>query len=265
MATNPRSLEQKLDEKARAATSPARKEPTVYDLLQQMKPQLARALPRHISPDRMLRVTLTALRTTPGLAQCEAKSLLAAVMTCAQLGLEPQTPLGQAYLVPYGGKVQLIIGYRGLIELARRSGELQYIVAREVCEGDEFSFEYGLEEKLVHRPALKGRGKAYAYYGVARFKDGSYVTQVMSIEEIERHRQRSKTPNAGPWVTDYDEMAKKTVIRSMAKYLPLSIELTEALRSEESLPDLEADDGLTVDSPSASSDGEATSDAPPPA
>jgi len=264
MATNSQALQQKLDQQSRAAGSaPARKEMTVYDLLQQMRPQIARALPRHVSPDRMLRVALTAVRTTPGLAQCEARSLLAAIMTCAQLGLEPNTPLGHAYLIPFGGKVQLILGYRGLVELARRSGQLEYIVAREVCEGDEFHFEYGLQEKLIHKPSLKGRGKPYAYYGVAKFKDGGYVTQVMSIEEIERHRRRSKTPDAGPWVTDYDEMAKKTVIRAMARYLPLSAEFFDALGSEESPPDVEAEDGLTVDAATPES-GESR-DAPPPA
>lgn len=240
MSTNTQDLRNKLVAKAEAgakSNSPAK---TIYDLIESQKAQIARALPRHMTADRLARITLTTIRTNPLLMQCSPQSLLGAVMVCAQLGLEPG-PLGHAYLVPYRNsktgsyEAQLIIGYRGFIDLARRSGNIVSIVAREVCEGDVFEFEYGLEERLVHKPALSGRGKAYAYYAVAKYKDGGHTILVMSREDVEKHRMRSRAKDSGPWQTDYDEMAKKTVIRALSKYLPMSIEFARAVAQDESV------------------------------
>jgi recombination protein RecT len=219
--------------------------PTIAQLLERLKPQIARALPRHMSAERITRIALTTLRTNEKLQQCDPASFLGAVMLSAQLGLEPG-PLGHAYLVPYGREVQFIIGYKGILDLARRSGEIQSIEAREVCENDQFEFSYGLEPVLTHTPAREDRGKPTWYYGVAKFKDGGYYFDVMSIEEVEAHRNRSKAKNAGPWVTDYSAMARKTVIRRMAPFLPLSVEAASAVATDEATATFDVS-GDTID------------------
>ncbi len=203
---------------------------SIAEYIKKMGPEIQRALPKHLSADRLARVALTSIRTNPQLLNCNIQSLLAAVMQCAQLGLEPGM-LGHAYLVPFWDNkantrnVQFIIGYRGMIDLARRSGNIQSITAHTVHSRDEFQFEYGLNENLVHKPALEDRGAPYCWYAVAKFKDGGHQILVMTQEDIERVRARSKAKDSGPWKTDYEEMAKKTVIRAMFKYLPVSIEV----------------------------------------
>lgn len=209
-------------------------QPTVSQLLEQLKPQIARALPKTVTPDRFARIVMTTLRTSPQLMQCDPQSLMAAVMLSAQLGLEPG-PLGHAYFVPYKREVTFIVGYKGIIDLARRSGEITSIEAREVCDGDFFEFEYGLEPKLRHKPADGDRGRPTHYYGVAHFKDGGYYFDVLPISEIEKRRERSAAKKSGPWVTDYTAMARKTVIRHMAPYLPLSAEAARAVEADEGL------------------------------
>lgn len=200
--------------------------------------QLAMSLPMGMKPERYLKIILTEIRKTPDLLKCQPASFKEAVMTAAQLGLEPG-PLGHAYLLPFWNKkkgvheVNLILGYKGLIDLARRSGHIVNIVAREVCENDEFEFEYGLHEKLVHKPKLSDRGEPIAYYGVAHYKDGGHLILVMSIDDIERYRQRSRARDSGPWQSDPTEMRQKTVIRRMAKFLPLTIEAAEAVATDE--------------------------------
>jgi len=201
---------------------------TIFDLIKQMTPAIQKALPSHLAPDRLARIVTTEIRRNPKLLNCKKESLLGALMLSAQLGLEPG-PLGHCYYVPYKDECQFIIGYKGMIDLARRSGQISSIYAEVVCENDEFDYELGLNPNLFHRPNLKDRGAPIAYYGVAKFKDGGYFINVMSKEEIEKRRKRSATASSSfsPWNTDYDEMAKKTVIRSMFKYLPVSPEIME--------------------------------------
>lgn len=208
------------------------KAPTIAQLLEKLKPQIARALPKHMSAERITRIALTTLRTNPGLQRCNPESFLGAVMLSAQLGLEPG-PLGQAYLVPYGSEVTFIIGYKGIIELARRSGQIKSIEARTVYENDAFEYAFGLEPQLRHVPAAGERGNPVCWYGIAHFKDGGYYFEVLSQADVERYRARSKAKDSGPWKTDYDAMAKKTVIRRMAPYLPLSIEAASAVAADE--------------------------------
>lgn len=239
---------QKLQTRAASGSSNGR---TIYDLIEKQKTAIARALPKHLSADRLTRIVLTEVKRNPKLAEGDPTSLLGALMQAAQLGLEPG-PLGHAYLVPYwNGKtkttdVQLQIGYRGYIDLARRSGQIVSIVAREVCEGDQFEFEYGTDERIVHKPALKGRGEAYAYYGVALLSDGGRVVHVMSREDVEKFRNRSQAKSSGPWVTDYDAMAKKTVIRRMVPWLPLSTEMAVAVEADDHTVTLDADSIVIV-------------------
>ena len=196
----------------------------VKGLLDKMGPQLARALPRHLSPDRMTRIALTELRKVPKLLTCSPESFCGAIMACSQLGLEPGSALGQIYLIPYGKEVQVILGYKGMIELARRSGQIVSLSAHEVHENDLFEFEYGLTEKLRHVPSLKDRGQLVAVYAVAHFVGGGHQIEVMSKQDVDKVRARSKSGNSGPWVSDPTEMSKKTVVRRLFKYLPISIE-----------------------------------------
>jgi recombination protein RecT len=219
-------------------------QPTVFDLIRRQRDAIEMALPKHLDTDRFTRIALTCIRTTPKLAECDAMSLIGALMVSAQLGLEPGGPLGQAYLVPrWNNKTktndaQFQLGYKGIIELARRSGQLVSIEAHEVCENDEFSYSYGLDDHLTHKPLLRGdRGRPYAYYAIAKFKDGGHAFVVLSLEDIERRKSRSSSQKNGEfygaWVTDYDAMARKTCIRALAPYLPLSPELERAIRADE--------------------------------
>lgn len=207
---------------------------TIRTLLDKSKQQIALALPRHLSADRMLRITMTSVQRTPELLACDPMSLIGAVIQSAQLGLEPDGVLGMAYLIPFKDKVQLIPGYKGLIDLARRSGQLSTIFARVVYERDQFDYAYGLTERLEHIPTNDpDPGEVTYVYAVARMKDGSQQFEVMNRREIEAIKARSKSGNNGPWVTDFPEMAKKTVLRRLCKMLPASVELARAVALDE--------------------------------
>lgn len=219
------------------ATTTPTKGKTINDLFEQMKPAIAQAIPKHLTPDRLLRIATTSIRTNPKLKVCSPESLLGAVMQCAQLGLEPSI-LGHAYLIPYKNKgvdeCQFQIGYKGLIELARRTGQISSIMAQAVHQNDEFEYEYGINEKLRHVPADGDRGAVVKYYSYAKFKDGGYSFMVMSRQDIVIHRDKfSKAKNFGPWVDHFDEMAKKTVLKSLMKYMPISVEFQRAVDQDE--------------------------------
>lgn len=229
-------------------------------LLEKSKGQMAMALPKHLSVDRLLRVAMTSIQKNPKLLDCTQQSLLACVMTCAQLGLEPDQFLGQAYLVPFRDNKKnitictLIPGYRGYIALARRSGEVKSVSSQVVHEKDSFVLQYGIDERLEHIPAEGDRGEAKGAYVIFKYKDGGYSFDYMAKNDIEKIRARSKSAKEGPWVTDWDEMAKKTVIKRHAKVTPLSVELQTAIALEdranlgESQADLLGlDDGSVID------------------
>lgn len=199
-------------------------EQTVRDYIKRMGPEIAKALPKHMDADRMARIALTTIRTTPKLLNCNINSLMSAIMQSAQLGLEPGL-LGHCYLIPYGNECQFIIGYKGMIDLARRSGNIQSIYTQCVYDNDEFSYKYGLHPDLEHVPADGERGNFKGAYAVAHFKDGGYQFEYMPKSEIDKRRKRSKASGNGPWVTDFEEMAMKTVLRHMWKYLPISVEI----------------------------------------
>ncbi len=208
---------------------------TVRDLLDRSRDRLAEVIPKHLTPDRLIRVVLAAAGRTPALLECSPSSLLASVMQAAQVGLEPGSALGEAYLVPFKGECSLIIGYRGLISLARRSGQILSIEAHVVRERDHFTCRYGLDPALSHEPAMTGSpGDVVAVYAIAILRDGGRQIEVMTRAEVDAIRGRSKMSGSGPWVNDYAEMARKTVVRRICKYLPLSIELAEAISIDES-------------------------------
>lgn len=245
--TDTSSVRNKLAKKAATVAKPAPGDvpSTIADVINSQRGEIARALPKHMDPDRLLRIALTTMRQTPALMECTQESFLGALMLCAQTGLEPG-PFGHVYLIPRniknkrtGGwdkECQFILGYKGILELARRSGQITSIEAREVCEHDEFSYSYGLDEELVHRPYMDGpRGDITMVWGLAKFKDGGHYYLVMSRAEIDAAMQRSDSGKKGfgPWVTDYAAMARKTVIRRMAPYLPLSAEQMNVLAFDE--------------------------------
>lgn len=214
------------------------KQDSMQSLLKKMEPQMAMCLPKHLSPSRLARIALTCLRQTPKLQQCDPTTFIASIMQAAQLGLEPGV-LGQCYLIPfYNSKTksmecQFMPGYRGFIDLARRSGKIISLVARAVYENDVFNFEFGLHEKLEHKPAMNNKGNLIAFYAVAILKDGGHQFEVMSLDEINQVRNSSKSKDSGPWVTHYEEMAKKTVVRRLFKWLPASPEMQKSAMLDE--------------------------------
>lgn len=200
--------------------------------------QIKAALPRHMTPERMARIATTEMRKIPKLAECNPMSFLGAVIQCSQLGLEPGGSLGHVYLIPFGKEVQVIVGYRGMIDLARRSGQIISIDARAVYEGDQFECCLGLDARLDHTPDWNNPNRADPaklrfVYSVAKLKDGGIQFDVMSKVEVDAIRKRSKSSGSGPWVTDYAAMALKTVVRRLFKYLPVSIELQHAVGIDE--------------------------------
>lgn len=207
---------------------------TIRSLLEKSKPQISMALPRHLNADRMMRVAMTSIQRTPALLACNQATLIGAVIQAAQLGLEPDGVLGHAYLVPYKDTCQLIIGYKGYIDLARRSGQISTIYARVVYSKDQFEYSFGLVEKLEHVPSRDQEpGEVVAAYAVIKMKDGGVQFDVMSRREIDAIRSRSSSANNGPWVTDYAEMAKKSVLRRVCKMAPLSVEVARAVALDE--------------------------------
>ena len=214
------------------------KEQIAY-LLKQKAGEIAKMLPKHLNPERLLKVAQVAATTTPALLECYIPTLIGSIAQCAQMGLEPNTILGHAYLVPFWNAkkkrkdVQVILGYKGLIDLARRSGQIVSIAAHEVCEADRFELVYGLDEKLNHTPAMGERGEVIGFYAVAKLKDGGYCFEFMSRHQVETIRDGSQgfqqakkygKEAAHPWSANFVEMGRKTVIRRLAKFLPLSVE-----------------------------------------
>lgn len=215
---------------------------SIRGLIMQMQDQIAKALPSVLTPERFTRITLTAVSNTPQLQACTQNSFLGAMMQAAQLGLEPNTPLGQAYLIPYKNHGQLEcqfqIGYKGLIDLAYRSGEIVSIAAHEVYENDEFEYELGLEPVLKHKPALKDRGNVILYYAVFKTKAGGSGFEVASKEDMQKHAKKySKAAGSSfsPWTTNFDSMAKKTVLKQCLKYAPIKTEFVRAMAADETI------------------------------
>lgn len=242
-----------------------------------MQSQIKAALPRHMTPERLARIVTTEIRKVPKLAECTPVSFFGAVIQCAQLGLEPGNALGHAYILPYDRSVkqgnewvkipeaQLIIGYRGMIDLARRSGQIQSLSATAVYKGDTFECEMGLNETLRHVPGFdtpdrENPDNLTFVYAVAKLKDGGVQFAVMSRAQINAIRGRSQGYNTAakkvaegkkgdnPWLSDYEQMALKTVVRRMFKFLPVSIEIQTAVgldeRAEMGLPQ---DNGAIID------------------
>lgn len=234
-------------QKAQAGKVAAGKPVTIQDYIKRMEGEIKKALPSTINPERFTRIILSAVSTNPKLSQCTPASFLGAMMTAAQLGLEVNTPLGQAYLIPYRNRGQLEcqfqMGYKGMIALAYNSDKVSTISAETVYKNDTFEYELGLEQKLRHVPAKGDRGDPVCFYGLFRTKSGGYGFKVMSAEEVRAHAKRySKAYNSGPWQANFEEMAKKTVLRQALKYAPMSTELARAISADGTIKTTLSDD-----------------------
>ena len=236
-------MEKNLIQKQGVQMSAAKAEKkTMQAYIKAMEPAIKKALPSVITPERFTRMVLSALSSTPKLAECSPQSFLAAMMTAAQLGVEPNTALGQAYLLPYRNhgqmECQFQLGYKGLIDLAYRSGEVSVIQAHTVYENDVFEYELGMDPKLRHVPAKADRGEAVAYYAMFKTKDGGYGFEVMSVDDVQRHAQRyskSYVNGSSPWRSNFDEMAKKTVLKRALKYAPLKSDFVRGVAQDETI------------------------------
>jgi len=234
---------------------------TLKSMLERMKPALAAVLPKHVTADRMLKVVLSATARQPKLLECSTTSIVRSVMQAGELGLEVGGLLGEAYLVPYNNKVedengrtrwekqaQCIPGYKGLIKLARQSGQIASINAVVVYAEDKFRV-LPAEDRIEHEPDLQGERddeNIVAVYAIARFREGGQQIDYMTFAEVEKIRKRSKSAESGPWVTDFAEMARKTVVRRLCKYLPLSAELAQAIELDNEHDARERGDILTT-------------------
>ena len=229
--------------KTQGTKAVAKKQPqTIKDYINAMSGEIAKALPQVMTPERFTRIALSAVSNTPKLGNCTPQSFLGAMMNAAQLGLEPNTPLGQAYLIPFENRkkgiteCQFQIGYKGLIDLAYRSGEVKMIDAQTVYENDKFEYELGMDPVLKHKPARTNRGNPIYFYATFKLTNGGQGFQVMSIEDVQEHAKKySKTYNNGPWQTNFEEMAKKTVLKKLLKYAPLKTEFVKQVTSDETI------------------------------
>ena len=228
---------------------------TMQSYIKSMEGEIKKALPSVITPERFTRMVLSAISVNPKLASCTPSSFLGAMMSAAQLGLEPNTPLGQAYLIPYKNRgqdeVQFQIGYKGLIDLAYRSGEVELVQAHIVYENDDFECEFGLEPKLVHKPADSDRGEPVKVYAMFKTKSGGYGFEVMSMDDVRKHAEKySQAYKSGfsPWKSNFEEMAKKTVLKKTLKYAPLKSDFVKAVVQDESIKTEIAEDMYEVNS-----------------
>lgn len=212
------------------------KQSEIGEFLGGMKSQIANVLPKHLTPDRVIQMAATIIHRNPAIAKCSTVSLIGAVMQASILGFPPVDSLGYCYFVPYGKDVQFQIGYKGFIELSRRSGQIKMVYAEVVRQGDEFTCELGLEPKLTHKPKFDSSKPMTHTYAVAHFTDGGYNFVVLSKSDVERLRMRNASQRgaaAGAWATDYDAMAKAKALKQLSKYLPLNIDIQSAIATDE--------------------------------
>jgi len=215
---------------------------TVRDLLEKSKKQIQMALPRHMNADRMSRIAMTSVMRNPKLLECTPQSLIGAIIQSAQLGLEPDDLRGMAYLIPFRNnrkgttvvEVHLLPGYKGLMDLARRSAKVSAIEADVVHAEDKFSYRKGTEQFLHHVKSEKAdSGGIKCVYALARYNNGQCQFTVLTPRDVEKIRKSSRAGDEGPWVTHFDEMAKKTALRQLCKLLPSSSELQTAVALDE--------------------------------
>jgi recombination protein RecT len=256
----------------RTQTAPAQQAITLKQRIGNMEQAFALAMPRGAEATQLVRDALTCLSRNPKLEQCEASTVLGALMTCAQLGLRPGV-LGHAWLLPFWDKhsrqfkAQLVIGYQGYAELAHRTGMVDSLIARPVHANDTFSIDYGLADSLVHKPQLFGdRGPVIAYYAIIKYTTGGHAFHAMSRSDVEKHRDRfamarnKQREVIGPWVDHFDAMALKTVYLQLQKWAPKSTEMARALSADGAVRDDLDLDALDVMPPAYDLEGEVVAD-----
>lgn len=235
-----KKAENEIVRKTNREVTGSKKKSTIFDLIKAGKEQFSMALPKHMDADRFVRIALTCVKQNPKLAECTQESLLGALMTSSQLGLEAGV-LGQAYLIPYKIKgtmeCQFQLSYKGMVELLRRSGQLSNIRAHTVYENDHFEYELGLDLKLVHKPVLINRGKEIGFYVVAELSDGNKSFHFMSKEDILEHEKKNRKGDymSSIWKNHFNSMAHKTVAKQLLKWLPVSIEYLENVEKDETV------------------------------
>ena len=223
------------------------------NLLEQRKGAIAAVLPTHMTPERLIKISLVAASRNPALLACSPESIFSSLMDASQLGLEPFTGLNLSYIIPYRNgrtgvsEAKFIPSYRGMLELARRSGQIKSIDSDIIYEHDKWEIEKGLSSKLVHIPnfTIKDRGKPLLVYSIAKFKDDGYQFTIMTIDQVEKIRSKSKSANSGPWVDFWEEMAKKSCLKSLLKLCPMGIELAKAVAKDNAVES--GDDHVDID------------------
>jgi recombination protein RecT len=205
----------------------------VRGALEKMAPQFKAALPAHVSVEKFVRVTLTAVQMNPDLLNADRRTLFASAMRASQMGLMPDGREGA--IVTFKNQAQFMPMVAGVMKLVRNSGEISTWSVQAVYENDTFDFCLGDEEHITHKPALSNRGKIIAVYSIVTMKDGEKSREVMSIEDVDAIRKRSRSGNAGPWASDYAEMAKKTVVRRHSKRLPLSTDIDGVVHEDDAM------------------------------
>jgi recombination protein RecT len=235
------------------ATTNSGEKKTMQQYIKSMEGEIAKALPSVITPERFTRMVLSAISVNPALGQCTPKSFLGAMMCAAQLGVEPNSGLGQAYILPYKNhgvlEAQFQLGYKGLIDLAYRSGEVEVVQAHVVYENDKFECEYGLNPKLTHIPADKDRGEPIKVYAMFKTKSGGYGFEVMSMEDVRLHASKySKAYDTSfsPWKSNFEEMAKKTVLKKCLKLAPLKSDFVRGVSQDGTVKSEISDDMYSV-------------------
>lgn len=227
----------KVRSKANGGDSPAQ----LYELLQQQRSAIAAAAPKHLDPDRAIRIAWNAIRTGSGLLKCSPMSVLTSVMEATQLGLELDGVLGQAYLIPRRNKhtkrteAQMQIGYRGLIAIAMRDPHMIAVNSGCVREGDEFDYREGTDGYVHHKRALRGRGEIYGSWCVGSMDRGGHVIYIAGEDDIRRAKAASHNPDqpGKPWHDHPDAMWAKTAIRRCLMNAPLSADiLTPIVRDD---------------------------------
>ena len=220
------------------------KDMSIAQMVKALEPEIKKALPSVLTPERFTRMALSAINNTPELAQCTPMSFIAALMNAAQLGLEPNTPLGQAYLIPYRNnkkkcvECQFQLGYKGMIELAYRNDRMQSIEAHTIYENDVFHYELGLNPMLRHVPAWSDRGSIVGFYAIFHLDNKGYQFEVMSKEDVDSFAmQYSKafSSDYSPWRSNYEQMALKTVLKRLLKTAPMKTEFRKAISMDESI------------------------------
>ena len=246
-------MENKIQAKTTTAVTNNGEKKTMQTYIKAMEGEIKKALPSVITPERFTRMVLSAISTNPKLGSCTPSSFLGAMMSAAQLGLEPNTPLGQAYILPYSNKgtleAQFQLGYKGLIDLAYRSGEVELVQAHIVYENDKFECAFGLEPKLTHIPADNERGEAIKVYAMFKTKSGGYGFEVMSMDDVRKHAEKySKSfgTSYSPWATNFEEMAKKTVLKKCLKYAPLKSDFVKGIVQDGSIKNEVSEDMYEV-------------------